>query len=92
MVAFFIVSLAFSLIECGKECRDGSWYRKETSHAGLWPGSLLLQGGGWGRKGAFASMPSCSITPINGGRSRSLQAAKLTLVAEDRDFRAQPPF
>lgn len=33
-------------------------------------------------------MPSCSVTFINGDRSKSLQAAKLMLTVEDRDHRA----
>lgn len=68
----------------------GTGCRKEASHAGLWPGSLLLRGRGRaGRAGSgvFVSMPSFSVTLINGDRSRSLQAAKLRLTAEDRDGR-----
>lgn len=66
----------------------GAGSRKEASDTGL---SLLLQGGGRGRKGGILHPCQTAVSPLLVDRSRSLQATKLMLAVADRDHRALLP-
>lgn len=83
------MSLAFSLIECGPEHSYGHWDQEGSFQHRSGPSAPRQRAGQ--EEGYCAFVPSCSVTFINGDRSRSLQEAKLTLTVEDRDHRALPP-